>query len=816
MRTLALSILVISLVACGKDNKATPDAGGSCTDGILNGDETDVDCGGSCSRDGHKCADTKSCTGASDCESSICDHGACQVPACGDGIMQAGEMCDDGNSTLGDGCDDGPMGNCRPTGCGNGAMDPTEECDDGNAVNGDGCDNNCKMTGCGNGVITGVEACDDGNAINGDGCNTACMKEPGFDCAGTTVSVCTPICGDGLVVGSESCDDMNATPGDGCDMCQIDLGCGVGETKVVMTKATQTPIPDDGVTELTQTLTLPAGGVTKLAVVANLTHTYDGDLDLSLEGPTGLTRFLSLSNGGSGDNYEHTIFDDAAATLIDDGSAPFSGSFRPDDSLATTPGSDFRSTNAVGTWTFHVIDNSSGDTGTLNSWTLFACVNPTMYCGNSVVDAGEECDDGNMVDTDACSNSCQIVDGCGDGNIDSGEECDDNNLVSGDGCSSTCHLEITCPTGSTKVTVASTTAFPIPDDNTAGVSSPIAIATAGAITGMYVRIDNLTHTADVELALSLIGPNGVARALATNVGSGANFVGTTFRDGAAVPIGDGSGPFTNLYAPERSLASAAHIDFLGAAAKGTWNLHVVDTGATETGTLTGWTLIACVDPALSFCGDGTKNVGEACDDGNFNNADTCTNTCHKPTGCGDGIVEAGEQCDDGNLDANDGCSATCQLDCPVGSALKTVTNATSIAIPDHDATGVSSPVTVSGAGTVKAVFVIINGITHTFDRDLGIFLAGPTGVKRELSTHNGSSDDNYTNTLFSDRASLSIVDGVAPFTGEFKPETSLSATAGTDFLNTTAAGVWNLEVADTASSDTGTLDSWTLAVCVAP
>ena len=68
-------------------------------------------------------------------------------------------------------------------------------------------------------------------------------------------------------------------------------------------------------------------------------------------------------------------------------------------------------------------------------------------CGNSVVDPGEICDDGNSIDGDGCSSTCSI-DGyaprgphCGDATTDDNEECDDGNVESGDGCTSTCDLE---------------------------------------------------------------------------------------------------------------------------------------------------------------------------------------------------------------------------------------------------------------------------------------------------------------------------------------------------------------------------------------
>jgi cysteine-rich repeat protein len=56
-------------------------------------------------------------------------------------------------------------------------------------------------------------------------------------------------------------------------------------------------------------------------------------------------------------------------------------------------------------------------------------------CGDGVVDSGEECDDGNGVDTDGCLTSC-LTARCGDGFIRAGvEDCDGSNL-NGESCSS--------------------------------------------------------------------------------------------------------------------------------------------------------------------------------------------------------------------------------------------------------------------------------------------------------------------------------------------------------------------------------------------
>ncbi len=69
------------------------------------------------------------------------------------------------------------------------------------------------------------------------------------------------------------------------------------------------------------------------------------------------------------------------------------------------------------------------------------------YCGNGIVEKGEECDDGNRKNGDGCSSTCQKEAVCGNGIVEKGEQCDDGNTKNGDGCSSTCQKEAVCGNG---------------------------------------------------------------------------------------------------------------------------------------------------------------------------------------------------------------------------------------------------------------------------------------------------------------------------------------------------------------------------------
>ena len=107
-----------------------------------------------------------------------------------------------------------------------------------------------------------------------------------------------------------------------------------------------------------------AMGLTEVCI--NITHPWDGDLDIYLRDPSGTDYELTTDNGGSGDNYIVTCFDMNATTNIDDGSAPFNGSYVPEGDLAAVNNGQ----NANGTWQLRVYDDFSDDDGVLNSWSL--------------------------------------------------------------------------------------------------------------------------------------------------------------------------------------------------------------------------------------------------------------------------------------------------------------------------------------------------------------------------------------------------------------------------------------------------------------
>lgn len=173
----------------------------SCADHLRNGDETDVDCGGSCGA----CADNSTCIVNSDCSSGVCTTNRCAAPSCHDGRRNGQESDID--------CG----GLCGP--CANGG-----QCH---------ADSDCQSLAC-EGARCAASTCQDGRR-NGDetgiDCGGACVPcapsacRTGADCTSgvCAAGVCaSPSCSDRVLNGDESDTDC----GGRCPPCGTGLRCG--------------------------------------------------------------------------------------------------------------------------------------------------------------------------------------------------------------------------------------------------------------------------------------------------------------------------------------------------------------------------------------------------------------------------------------------------------------------------------------------------------------------------------------------------------------------------------------------------------------
>jgi hypothetical protein len=130
-------------------------------------------------------------------------------------------------------------------------------------------------------------------------------------------------------------------------------------------------------------------------------------------------------------------------------------------------------------------------------------------------------------------------------------------------------------------------------------------------------------------------------------------------------------------------------------------------------------------------------------------------------------------------------------------------------IPDDNAAGVASTVSLSGSGlTAKKVVVFVHDVRHSFDEDL-TFLLQAGGVGRTLAAGLGGAGDNFIGTVFDDGCTTSIGNGTAPFTGCFRPQQAL-----TSFVGRSIDVNWSLRVIDGAAGDVGVLNDWMLGLCL--
>ena len=252
---------------------------------------------------------------------------------------------------------------------------------------------------------------------------------------------------------------------------------------------------------------------------------------------------------------------------------------------------------------------------------------PKSLCGNSVLDDGEGCDDGNNRDGDGCSAQCKVesstpADGgtdapptsakCGDGIAEWPEQCDDANVAGGDGCSAACLFETPlsapgkCP-GATYTFVGD-------------AKGPKRVSFAG----------------DTSLLAS------TASSLGCSSGGGKDqvYAITPTISGALTAVLKASYPEAQLHARRECFTSQSQIDCREQALADVPFAMTIPVVANTT-------VYVFVDGDSSSTGDKyTLDLTLA------------------PAACGNGTLETPEQCDDGNVTAGDGCSPTCTLEAP--------------------------------------------------------------------------------------------------------------------------------------------------------
>lgn len=253
---------------------------------------------------------------------------------------------------------------------------------------------------CGDGLVDVDEQCDDGNGNPQDDCTNECTWaecgdgilwlgveecDPGAENIGPN-EACVPgcfinVCGDGLVGPAESCDDGNQIDGDGCNSNCAPGSCGDGLVDPGEQCDDGNMLDDDGC--LTTCVVNSCGdGFVNMGVEECDAGALNSDADDCT---------LACTVNVCGDGKQHATDEqcDPGADMIGPG-------------MACLPG----------------------------------CV--LNGCGDGDVGPGEQCDDGNADDTDACLSTCENA-SCGDGFVQGGvEECDDADANDDNACHNDC------------------------------------------------------------------------------------------------------------------------------------------------------------------------------------------------------------------------------------------------------------------------------------------------------------------------------------------------------------------------------------------
>jgi len=159
----------------------------------------------------------------------------------------------------------------------------------------------------------------------------------------------------------------------------------IGEFNQVCTvfDAADTPlnIPDNdsnGVTSFIQVA--ESFAIEEVKVSVNITHTWVGDLTITLQSPNGTLIELISGSCASGDDMSVTFVDSGNTINCLPSTPVLSGLVRPTQAL-----SGLISENSTGTWKLIVEDDGPQDTGILNSWSLELCTSEPVLGINSFV-----------------------------------------------------------------------------------------------------------------------------------------------------------------------------------------------------------------------------------------------------------------------------------------------------------------------------------------------------------------------------------------------------------------------------------------------
>jgi subtilisin-like proprotein convertase family protein len=615
------------------------------------------------------------------------------------------------------------------------------------------------------------------------------------------------------------------------------------------TNALAVPIVDLRTTSSTIPVVHAAGRVLDVNVRIQITHSYDADLDVVLVSPSGTEVKLFSDVGGFGDNFLDTILDDEAAVSIFSGTAPFTGSYRPEDPLSAFDGED-----PNGVWQLQVTDDQGGDAGTLSLWQLYVTYGdpsdqtdssgnyqiPSLAPGHYLLREQDQAgwvrtypDErflyaaigategiGRIAAIDPRSGGSLVLGTTGTEGMVGLATDPLGNLVGvglGGGSSSKAYHVSPLDGSTTLLANLGLTSFP---------EGGLAIAPDGAGYAVRTLLGQPPELYRIDFgasAVTFLGPlslpvtaqvdglefrRGELFALVTELGGGLtnhlvkiNLSTLAIQD--VGPLGTNIGLLAGL-------AYDAREDFFYATGNGNRNLFRIEPSSAMA-TLVGPTGLDDVSGLAMSSARGTQLAGA-----HVLFAESGANWFNVSFGNMQTAEVRGIKYQDTNgnarLDAGEPplANRVIYLDSNQNGILDNI--AREIESPSRNKAIVDLATTTSTlslsqvGGSIDDLNVILN-IDHTYDGDLEVTLISPTGTRVRLFNRIGGAGDDFIETRLDDEALVPISSGTPPYIGSFRPLESLSLFDGQD-----PNGTWTLEIVDHAASDVGTLLSWRLEV----
>ena len=379
------------------------------------------------------------------------------------------------------------------------------------------------------------------------------------------------------------------------------------------TNNTVVPISDGAPSAITSIINVPQGGtITDVNITLVGTHTYVGDLLVSLRSPAGTTVNLIINQCSSADNFNIKLDDQAANALtcpINAGSTQ-----RPQNPLSA-----FNNQNSAGEWVLTINDQADQDGGQLTNWILEIC-RGTSNCNITAVTGGTQtaCNPANntytqqvtVTFTGAPATGTLVVNGQNftigtsprtvtlTGLPSNGNPID---VIASFSASPTCSFSsnnlFTAPTacqGTTCNTYNSTTVVPISNGAPSTITSTVNVPAGGVITDVNITMVG-THTYVGDLIFTLQSPSGTTVTLIAEQCTSADNFNIKLDDQAAnalaCPINAGS-----TQRPQNPLSI-----FNNESVGGNWILSISDVAQDDDGQLTSWILEICQEGGASNC-----------------------------------------------------------------------------------------------------------------------------------------------------------------------------------------------------------------------